>query len=258
MNDLTNTKPGSCGFWAPYKIWKVENGLPRQEEDAVTREYNLKVVLNSREVATLTCSPTDLDYLVAGFLFTEGFIGSKNEIVQTSINVEKGIARVEAREATACIGPEETIPDDTPTTDLSEKSKIKATSIFSLAAELQKRSQVFQQTGGVHSAGLAVGEEMLIFMEDIGRYNALDKVCGQCLLEEIPCEDKIVVFSGRVPSKVVKKVAKMGAAVLVARSAPTDLAVELAQKLGITLIGFARSQRMNIYTYPDRIIFNNS
>ncbi len=248
MDFLFNQK-----FCVTRRLWKVMvkdfEQRELEQEDLVIREYNLKVFLNSQEVTTLTCSPVDLEYLVAGFLFTEGFIEGREDLRKITIDQEKGIAQVEARKNPKVTGA-------TPVQE-SPVLRIQADTIFRLAAELQRKSVVFRETGGAHSAGVATEDKIVILHEDIGRYNALDKVVGRCLLEDIPLQDKIIVFSGRVPSKVVQKVARMGATILVAVSAPTDLGIELAEKMGITLIGFARLQKMNIYTHPQRIVFSS-
>jgi FdhD protein len=89
---------------------------------------------------------------------------------------------------------------------------------------------------------------------DIGRHNALDKIYGHCLKNDIPVDDKIIVFSGRISSEILLKVAKIGCEVILSKSAPTELALELAEQLGITTIGFIRNQALNVYTYPKRIV----
>lgn len=251
---------GREGFWVTRKLWRIGGqGIGVQEgcgEDVLVREYHLKVFLNSRELATLVCSPVDLEYLVLGFLFAEGHIGGKEDLGKVILDAEKGIALVETRkngEGGGRAGARENAVASFSPGDL----QVDADTVSHLAAQLQERSRVFRETGGTHSAGLAAGREIVVVHEDIGRYNALDKVVGRCLWENISMRDKIVVFSGRVPSKVVQKVARMGARILVAVSAPTDLGIELAEEAGITLIGFARNQRMNIYTHPQRIVFSN-
>jgi FdhD protein len=125
--------------------------------------------------------------------------------------------------------------------------KISAREVFALAKEFQHRSQVFRATGGVHSAALCDAKDILIFSEDIGRHNAIDKIFGECILEDIPTDDRIVITSGRVSSEVLLKTTKRNIPIVISKSAPTDLAVDLAVDLGITLIGFARGRRMNVY-----------
>lgn len=92
-----------------------------------------------------------------------------------------------------------------------------------------------------------------MLFEDIGRHNAVDKIFGYCFLNNIELKDKIMVFSGRVSTEILIKVARMGIPILVSRSAPTDLAINMADELGVTVVGFTRGERMNVYTHPERI-----
>ena len=117
-----------------------------------------------------------------------------------------------------------------------------------LIKEFNKSSQLFLDTGGVHSCALCDINKIIIFKEDIGRHNALDKVLGKALLEDIDFRDKIILTSGRISSEILIKTAKRQIPVIVSRSAPTSLSIDIAKKLNITLIGFARGKRMNIYS----------
>lgn len=130
-----------------------------------------------------------------------------------------------------------------------------AETALSLANQLQERSHLFQRTGGVHNAALAKGEEILIFQEDIGRHNTLDKIHGQCFLEGISRDDKMIVYSGRISTEILLKVARMGVPILISRSAPTDRALQMAEKLNITVLGFVRGNRLTIYAGQERVIF---
>ena len=116
-----------------------------------------------------------------------------------------------------------------------------------------KKSEGYKSTGGVHSAALADERHMLVFTEDIGRHNAVDKVIGYALLENIPLQGKIMLASGRLSSEIVSKCARSGIPAVVSRAAPTSLAVKIADAADITLIGFVRGNRMNIYTGRQRI-----
>jgi len=89
---------------------------------------------------------------------------------------------------------------------------------------------------------------------DIGRHNALDKIYGYCLKNNISIGDKIIVFSGRISSEILLKVAKIGCEIILSKSAPTELALELAEQLGITTVGFIRNGSLNVYTHPERIV----
>ncbi|MFH0931677.1 MAG: formate dehydrogenase accessory sulfurtransferase FdhD, partial [Candidatus Zixiibacteriota bacterium] len=131
---------------------------------------------------------------------------------------------------------------------------ISANEIIKLMKEFEVKSSVFKSTGGTHSAALADKEKILLFKEDIGRHNAVDKILGESLIENIPWQDKLLISSGRVSSDILLKAGRAKINLIISRSAPTSLALELAQRLGITVIGFARGKRMNIYTYPMRVV----
>ena len=118
---------------------------------------------------------------------------------------------------------------------------------------MQDKALLFKSTGGVHSAAIAERDQILFYSEDIGRHNAVDKIVGECILKDISLEDKILLTSGRISSEIVIKGAKLGLPLIVSRSAPTSLAVELARETGITLVGFARGKRLNIYSHSVRI-----
>jgi len=125
--------------------------------------------------------------------------------------------------------------------------------VLELVNSFHGKSTVFQKTGGVHSAALCDEHRIIVFAEDIGRYNAIDRVIGKCYLDNIPAGGGIIITSGRVSAETVRKVARAAVPVIVSRSAPTSLGVSLAASLGITLIGFARGDRMNVYTGTSRI-----
>jgi FdhD protein len=116
-----------------------------------------------------------------------------------------------------------------------------------------KRSLGYRETGGVHSAALAEKDNILIVREDIGRHNTVDKILGYAMLNSINLSDKVILISGRISSEIVLKTIKTKIPMIVSRSAPTDQAVEHARDSNITLIGFVRGQRMNVYSGLGRI-----
>ena len=115
-------------------------------------------------------------------------------------------------------------------------------------------ASLFKSTGGAHSAALCNEEEVLIFKEDIGRHNAVDKVFGECLTKGIDTDGRILMTSGRISSEILLKSVRRRLAVVASRAAPTSLAVQFAEKAGIALVGFVRGRRMNVYSNDDRII----
>lgn len=242
----------------------------RQERlgDTVVTEFPLTIVLNGEELVTLLCTPQHLDYLAIGYLVSEGLIREKEDVKRISVDDLTGAVQVSTAEPdkTPQIAFKRLITsgcgrstsaydrDATPLAKVSSTVTASPTDVFALMNEFQQRCTVFKATGGVHAAALCDKSGILVFHEDIGRHNAIDKVLGQCLLENIATEDRMLLTTGRVSSEVVMKTARRNIPLLVSKSPPTNLAVTLAKDLGITLIGFVRGQRMNIYANEWRII----
>jgi len=238
-------------------------------EDVVAREFPLTIILNNQELVTLLCSPEDLNYLAAGFLFSEGLIESKDEIKKILVDDQRGMVRVETVEDTS--PDRESVfkrfitsgcgrgasfyntADAQNQIKVESQAKISTHEVFSLVRDFQQYSQVYRATGGVHSADLCDMESILVFSEDIGRHNAIDKIFGRCLMKDIPTDDRVVITSGRISSEILLKVARRNVPVIVSKSAPTDLGVKLADDLGVTLLGFVRGKRINAYTNDWRI-----
>jgi FdhD protein len=239
----------------------------RQEWTA--REFPLTIMLNGEQLVTVLCSPGDLEALAVGFLFSEGMIRAKEEITGLTLDDERGIIRMRTAEDKTADG--KLFMKRVLTTgcgrgmafysfaDLDQKTKVasdlKVTpeEVLALSRRFQGASDLYRSTHGVHSAALCDNREILVFAEDIGRHNAVDKVLGHCLLEGIAVKDRILVTSGRISSEILFKAAGSGIPVLVSKSAPTDMGVDLARELGITLVGFVRGGGMNVYAGQERI-----
>ena len=251
-------------------VWRYEDGGWVRESDEVAEEVPVTIRLDGLEFATIVCTPSDLDDLVVGFLASEGVIMLPEDIAGVSWDRERGIAEVSLRRRMSlaeadfgkrvigsCCGKcrQLFLGTDAKTAKTS-LSRVRMTpeECLSAMAALQQLSDEHARTGGVHNAALyEPGRGILAARADIGRHNALDKLHGYCLRNGVTGRDKAVVFSGRISSEVLLKAAKLGAALLIAKSAPTKLALGLAQDLGITAIGFVRQGRMNVYTHPERL-----
>ena len=238
-------------------------------EDIVVREFPVTIILNNEELVTMLCSPKNLDYLTVGFLFSEGLLESRDEIKNVLVDENRGIVRINTieekdfdndfmfkRMITSGCGRGASFyhaADAENREQIQSGTKISTGEVLTLMREFQQKSEIFRETGGVHSAALCDTKNILVFMEDIGRHNAIDKIFGKCMMGDIPTEGRVAVTSGRVSSEILLKVSRRDIPIIVSKSAPTDLGVRLANELGITLLGFARGKRVNAYTNDWRI-----
>lgn len=239
-------------------------------EDDVVIEYPLTIRLDGEEFATMVCTPTDMEDLVAGFLASEGIIQTFEDIKSISIDKGAGFAYIELtnkrsvnkdmvskRVISSCCGKSRQfyfLNDVKTAKTIMSRTQIRAEQCIRLMKLLQESSVDFQRTGGLHNAALCDANQILVARSDIGRHNALDKIYGHTIQHPVSMKDKMIAFSGRISSEVLLKVSKMGVGILLSKSAPSNLALELAHDLGITAVGFIRNERMNIYTHPDRIV----
>ena len=257
-----------------HDAWRVEEGGARVERgpEEVAAEHPLTLVVNGRELATLVCSPSHLEELALGFLTAEGILRRGERIERFFLDAGRGRAVVEAPDRDAeleqalfgkryvgsCCGKSRTgfyLANDARTARRVEADlRVDPATCLRLMEGLRAASPVFGRTGGVHNAGLATGGRLEVVRTDIGRHNTLDKLYGWALEAGLDLGERAIVFSGRISSEIVLKVAKMGCPVLVSKSAPTGLALQMADDLGITAAGFARGDRLNVYTHPQRIL----
>lgn len=249
-------------------ITKIRASVKEETEDVVAQEVPFTIILGDKELVTFLCSPFDLEDLVRGFLFTSGLIKNPDEIKSLSINNQRWSCYVEIanknvenlifkRLYTSGCGRGTlfyNVLDIIHRSKIISEFKINSAAVGGLMMDFQKRSEIYLKTGGVHSAALATELEISAFREDIGRHNAIDKVIGCAFSQNKTFEDNILITSGRISSEVVFKAKKCGMPIVISRSAVTNQAVGLAREMDITLIGFARGNRMNIYSKDERVI----
>jgi FdhD protein len=254
-------------------VLSYQNGELRAVEDEVVTESPLTIFLNGEEFATVVCTPEHLEDMVIGFLSSEGVLRRYADIRSVTIDPRQGLAYVETEKAAAlnrdlytkrylssCCGKSRQsfyfFNDARTVKNMTERRKVLVSveQCFALMGQMQAQAALFQKTGGVHNAALCDPQRVLLARTDIGRHNALDKIYGHCLRTDLAVEDKIIVFSGRISSEILLKVAKIGCEVVLSKSAPTELALQLAEELGITAVGFIRRETLNVYTHPERIV----
>jgi FdhD protein len=249
-------------------LYKSGNRL--EKEDLIIKEFPLTIFINKYELLTLMVLKENLEYLVIGFLAAEGLIKKRSEIVKLEFKQNDSVVMVELesdfkpgrfkkRTLTSGCGSGSTflnLEECKKSQFIKNRDQIAAVKIFDLMKKLQEDASYFKLTGGTHISALAEPENILFRIEDIGRHNTLDKIIGRALKEEIELDNKIILTSGRISSEMIVKVLRQGIPFLVSRSAPTDKAVNIALENSLTLIGFCRGQRMNIYSGTERIIKN--
>jgi FdhD protein len=242
------------------KIIKRQGTSFEEREDFIAVEKRLKVSVNGKDFITLYCTPLMIKELIVGLFLTEGII---TEIRPGDIKIEYGEdIRVDISVADAsteevitsrCIGGV-TLGKKRNVEEVKDDFSLEAGALKSTFDEFQQRSELFRLTGCFHGAALSDGERIVVFAEDIGRHNAVDKVIGYSILENIPFKRKIMLVSCRLSSEIVSKCSRWGIPIVASRAAPTDLAVRIAETSAITLVGFVRGDRMNIYANPQRIL----
>ncbi len=249
----------------------TEEGVS-EAEAMVTKEFSLTIILNNQELLNLLCAPVNLEYLAVGFLFSEGLLKSKDEIKKIEVDNERGVVWVETNEGKGLAeelwfkkrfitsgGGTVKGASFHSAADIQGQEKIESRvvitphQVFKLEDEFRHHSQLFQASHGVHSAALCNTESILVFADDLGRYNAIDRVFGECILNDIPTDDRIVITTGRVPSEQLLKVARRKIPIMISLTVPTDQGVKLADDFGITLIGSVKENGMNVYTNKWRV-----
>lgn len=249
-------------------IFRADAEGMRQIADPVIREAPLTIYLNGQELVTLLCTPELADMLAVGFLRSEGLIRDYEDISSLRVDEGEGFVFVETkggqlaeklygkRTITSGCGKGTiffSVLDSLKMDPVQSTLCISYSQVINLSISLQEKATLFKQTGGVHSAALCTPTTAIYFCEDIGRHNAVDKIIGLCLKEKVIIADKVLVTSGRISSEILVKTARLGIPLLISRAAPTTLSIELAEKLGITLIGFVRGRRFNVYSHPERV-----
>ncbi|AQQ54108.1 formate dehydrogenase accessory sulfurtransferase FdhD [Planococcus lenghuensis] len=241
-------------------------------EDRVAIEQPLTIKINGKEFMTIVCTPEYMEDMAVGFLASEGIIPNHRDIRNLRLDEEAGVLHVETdkvypfyeqllnkRFVSSCCGMSRqgfVFAHDALRVKKMTETRIRLTpaDCFRMMEAMEQEAETFHATGGVHNAALCDRHGLVLSRMDIGRHNALDKIYGHCLRNDIPVHDKVVVFSGRISSEILMKVAKIGCEIVLSKSAPTDLALTLAEELGITTVGFIRDGSFNLYTHHERIV----
>jgi FdhD protein len=254
----------------PVRIVRITAAGRESLVDQVVREVRFDLHLNGRHLVALVCLPSDLEAFVIGFLANEGIALEARAV---DLDIDLGAGRIDARgafdpEAVAGFHAKRTLTSgcgsgvtgrsfDRPGRCLKVTSDlfVRPETIAAFMQVLRDEASLYRSTGGAHIAALGDDQgRLLLAAEDIGRHTAVDKVIGKALLGGRDPRRAVLYCSGRLSSEVAAKAIHAGVPVLVSRAAPTDLSVRLARRYLLTLIGFARGRRMNVYSVPERVL----
>jgi len=241
--------------------FELDSGGFVEREDRIAADAAICVFVNGELFRTLLASPVMVEELVVGHLVGEGVIESVDEVVSLEVaplkvyvelrgevDLERLTRGKAALITTACGG-------GLGLSVASREGSIGAEGVWSMARELNLRSGTYRETGGTHAAMLfSLGGEALFFGEDVGRHNAVDKVVGAGLLGGVDLGGCVLVSSGRLSGEIVLKAARVGVPVVVSVAGPLESGVRIAEAAGITLVGFVRGRRLNVYTHGERVV----
>ena len=227
----------------------------------VAREMKLTVYVNLRELVTMQCTPSKLNFLVLGFLYSEGIISSLRDVAGMRVCEEDSMADVRL------VNPEYELPTQRTLTSgcgggaafKTEAQRVDSDlvatprEVMSLMKQLIDQMELYRLSGGVHASALCDTKNLLLMAEDIGRHNTLDKILGECLLRGLSTKDRLLLSTGRLSSEMLLKAAEMQAPIVVSRTSATERAVSLAHDLGIAVVAYARGGRLSVYSHPERL-----
>jgi len=246
-----------------YDRYEFKKWESRDAETIVEAPVSLTV--NGEVWLTFMCTPVNLEAMAVGFLYNEGIIESMEEVADVRVcehgdNVDVWLNRkVEQpqswRRTSGCSGGL-TAVETLARVDVSfdrGQPRLLPDAIGHLVEMLFDSQELYRETGGVHTSALSDGKNILLSAEDIGRHNTLDKIAGLCVLNKVWPDTRILISTGRISSEMLQKAARLRAPILISRTSPSSLSIEMAELYGITLIGYARKHRFNVYSNGQRV-----
>lgn len=241
-----------------------ENRSNRIDAEVIV-ETPVSLTVNGKNWLTFMCTPIMLEEMAIGFLYNESIISTMEEIEDVRIcehedNVDVWLTRsvdepASWRRTSGCSGGVTAVDllSERLTAIPVRKGMIRPEQITALVAGLFESQELYKETGGVHTTALCDGEDIVLSAEDIGRHNTLDKIAGAYLRLKLALPHRYLITTGRISSEMLQKASRLQTEVLISRTSPSSLSIQLAERMGITLIGYARRNRYNVYAHPERI-----
>jgi len=250
----------------------------------IIAETAVTLTVNGETWLSFMCTPVELEALAIGFLYNEGLITSRKEIENVRLcptgdnvdvwlnhSIEKPKIWLRTSGCTGGMTSIQNNPSDSSLDIDNQQEELKTINLVTnqaldinglkltlnqiadLIDQFFEAQTLYRQSGGVHSSGLSDGKKIIILAEDIGRHNTLDKISGRCLLDDIQLKRRILLTTGRISSEMLQKAARLDTSIVISRTSPSSLSIQMAERNGITLIGYARRTNFRIFTHPERI-----
>ena len=245
----------------------------RAREIAIPAERGLTVYVDRRELVTLMTLGAYPEWLVLGWLRNQRLVASVDEIESITVDWEVGAAAVRTRNGIASIEERTTqrvvttgcgqgslfggLMDEVDRIELPVHARVRQSDLYRIVRQIREQDSVYRQSGSVHGCALFRGAELLLFVEDVGRHNAVDTIAGWMWLQDAAAmrgDDKVFYTTGRLTSEMVIKSAQMGVPVVVSRSGTTQMGLEVAERVGLCAIGRALHQRFLCFSHPQRLL----
>ncbi len=251
-------------------ITKVKGSEAFSLEDTLVREIKLEILINGERVGAMMCTPVDQEALAVGYLMSENIIASATDIESMVLTHEGMQIEITAKtnpEALERLTTEGIVvsgcgksntanidPESIEAKIIESDLQIDAALLFAQMGQFYTECPLYEETGCVHTAKLYIDKKHAFIGEDIAQHNALDKAIGKALLAGVDIQRSFLMVSGRLSSEMVAKAVMHQIPILASRTASTCLGLMIAEKFALTLIGFVRGERMNIYRHPQRVI----
>lgn len=244
---------------------RYEFGKWERRDTETIVETPVSLTVNGKVWITFMCTPIHLEELALGFLFNEGVVNQMGDIADLRLcehgdNVDVWLNfQAEQpsnwRRTSGCTGGATAVDLlAKPNVNFSgNRFQVQPEAVLKMVDRLFESQELYRDTGGVHTSALSDGERIVLAADDIGRHNTLDKIAGMCLTRNVQPPNRILITTGRISSEMLQKAARMNAPILISRTSPSSLSIEMAQRYGVTLIGYARRNRFNVYSNGARI-----
>jgi len=250
-------------------VLRITDQGAQEFQSEIIRETPVTLFVNDKQIVTLLTIMSGLSYLAVGFLFYEGWIRDLNKIEEVRVDEEQGAVHVRLTEipplterflekrmvGTSCGKATSfyNVLDAIHCKPVSATHEVSSTRPGEWMREFLRQAPLYRRTRGTHNVALYGNSGRIFFEQDIGRHNAVDRIVGRCLMENIDVKQTVMLTTGRLSSEMVIKAVRLGVPVLVSRSSPTSLAISLANRLLITIVGRVRGESMLVYTHSHRI-----